>query len=60
MLTAPKMILIPKGVKPAIILVGLVIWSLITTFNRSISVPIYFLGRTLLLAAGYVWYKMSH
>ena len=60
MLTVPKMIPIQKGVKPAIILIGLVIWSLITTFNRSISVPIYFLVSTILLATGYVWYKMSH
>jgi hypothetical protein len=51
---------IPKGVKPAIILIVLVIWSLITTLTRSISVPIYFLGSTIWLAAGYVWYKMSH
>jgi hypothetical protein len=45
---------IPKGVKPAIILIVLVIWSLITTLTRSISVPIYFLGSTIWLAAGYV------
>ncbi len=54
------MSLIPKVVKPAIILIVLVIWSLITTLTRSISVPIYFLGSTIWLAAGYVWYKMSH
>ena len=60
MLTVPKMIPIPKGVIPAIVLIGLVIWSLITTYNRSISVPIYFLVSTILLAAGYVWYKLSH
>jgi len=59
-LTVPKMSPIPKGVKPALIVIVFVIWALITTFNRSISVPIYFLGSTIWLAAGYVWYKMSH
>ncbi len=59
-LTLPKMSPIPKGVKPALIVIVLVIWALITTFNRSISVPIYFLGSTIWLAAGYVWSKMSH
>jgi hypothetical protein len=51
---------VPKGVKPAIILIVLVIWSLITAITRWISVPIYFLGSTICLVAGYVWYKMSH
>jgi hypothetical protein len=59
-LKVPKMSPIPKGVKPAIVMIVLVIWALITTFDRSISVPIYFLGSTIWLAAGYVWYKMSH
>ena len=58
-LTVPKMSPIPKGVKPAIILIVLVIWSLITTLNRAISVTIYFLGSTIWLTVGYVWYKMS-
>ena len=59
-LTVPKMNPIPKGVKPAIVLIVLVIWSLVTTLNRSISVPIYFLGSTIWLAAGYAWYKLGH
>ena len=59
-LTVLKMSPIPKGVKPAIILIVLMLWSFITTLNRSISVPTYFLGSTIWLAAGYAWYKLSH
>ncbi|MGD2269729.1 MAG: hypothetical protein PVI06_04960 [Desulfobacterales bacterium] len=50
---------VPKDIKPAVILIGLVVWSLVNIFIELIPLPVYFLVSIIWLIAGHLWYRFN-